>query len=129
MPAARRRPASFTVDRVSVNTTRAPLRASNSAAATPLLAAPTTTTRRPSTVNDSLRTPSPQLQRRETEQRKDDGDDEKARDHLGLAPSNELEVVMQRRHLEHALAGELERGDLDDHRHPLEHEDAADDRQ
>ena len=45
------------------------------------------------------------------------------------APSDQLEVVMERRHLEHTFAGELEGGDLDDHRHPLEHEDAANDRQ
>ena len=32
-----------------------------------------------------------------------------------------------RRHLEDALAGQLEGGDLDDHRERLEHEDAADD--
>src|SRR6185503_5924810 len=101
----------------------------SSAAAIPLRAAPTTTTWRPTTENASSPMPSPQLQRRQTEQRKDDRRDQKTGDDLRLAPSDQLEVVMERRHLEHTFAGELEGGDLDDHRHPLEHEDAADDRQ
>src|SRR5262245_49561141 len=128
-PASRSRALSGTLWRLSVSTTCAPRRASSSAAAIPLRAAPTTTTRRPTTENASSATPSPQLQRCQTEQRKDDRRDQKACDDLGLAPSDQFEVVMQRRHLEHPLAGQLEGGDLDDHRQAFEHEDAADDRQ
>ncbi len=40
-----------------------------------------------------------------------------------------LEVMMDRRHPEHALAGQLERHHLHDHRHGFEHEQAADHRQ
>src|SRR5678815_4135408 len=128
-PASRSRAPSSTLARLSVSTTRAPRRTSSSAAAMPLRAAPTTTARRPTTENASPPTSSPQLQRCQTEQRKNDRRDQKSRDDLRLAPSEQLEVVVQRCHLEHALAGQLEGGDLDDHRHPLEHEDAADDRQ
>jgi hypothetical protein len=46
-----------------------------------------------------------------------------------LRPAQQLEVMMQRRHLEHPLAGELEGGDLDDHREGFHHEEAADDRE
>ena len=49
-----------------------PVAPSSSAAAMPLRAAPTTTTRRPRTENPVRSTPSPQLQRRQAEQRKDD---------------------------------------------------------
>src|SRR5687767_6603853 len=124
-PASRNRGASSNDARVSVSITRAPLLASSFAAAMPLRAAPTTTTRRPSTVKSS--TPSPPLQRRQTEQRKDDRQDEKTRDDLRLAPANQLEVMVDRRHLEDALAGQLEGCDLDDDRPRLHHEDAADD--
>src|SRR5258706_4316416 len=93
----------------------------------PLRAAPTTTTRRPRTENPVASTPSPELQRCQAEQRKDDRDNQEARDHLRLAPPNELEVVMDRRHLEHALARELEGSDLDDHGERFGDEDAADD--
>src|SRR5262245_8011637 len=129
IPAARSRSASVNVGRASVRVTRAPRRTSSSAAAIPLRAAPTTTTRRPSTLNAPDPTSSPQLQRRQTEQRENHRDDQKPRDHLGLAPADELEVVMNGRHLEHAFAREPERDDLDDHGEPFEHEDSADDRE
>ena len=58
-----------------------------------------------------------------------DGDDPEADDDGGLRPALLLEMVMQRRHAEDALAGELEGRDLHDHRHRLEHEQAADDGQ
>ena len=48
---------------------------------------------------------------------------------VGSCPALLLEMMVQRRHAEDALAGQLERGDLDDHRDRLEHEQAADDRQ
>ena len=54
--------------------------------------------------------------------------DHEARDDLRLAPADQLEVVVERRHPEDALAGQLERADLDDDRQRLEDEDAADDR-
>src|SRR3954468_8640115 len=107
----------------SVTVTRAPRRASSSAAATPLLAAPTTTTRRPATENIA----SAQLQRRQTQQREDDSHDHKSGDHLRLAPTGQLEVVMKRRHLEHALPRQAERRDLDNHGQRLGDEHASDD--
>ena len=73
--------------------TSAGKRASSSAAATPLRAAPTTTTCRPSTEKCCVPTPSPQLQRRQAEERKDDRNDEKTGDDLRLAPADQLEVV------------------------------------
>src|SRR5690349_3350469 len=107
--------------RASLKVTRAPRRTSSSAAAMPLRAAPSTTTFRPRTLKPSSPMPSPQLQRGETEKREQDADDHEPRDHLRLAPANQLEVMMQRRHLEDALAaGGLEVGDLHDHRERLE---------
>src|SRR5256885_16700143 len=74
--------------------------------------------------------PSSQLQRREAEQREDDREDHEARDHLRLAPADQLEVVVERRHAEQPLsARRLEVADLQDDGERLEEEDAADDRQ
>src|SRR5437868_5563510 len=70
---------------------------------------------------------SSQLQGGETEQREDDREDHEPRDDLRLAPADELEVVVQRRHSEDALAGELEGSDLQHDRRRLDDEDAADD--
>src|SRR5216683_5368892 len=89
----------------------------------------------PSTTKDEpLRTPrsiirSPQLQRGEADHRQDGGNDPEAEDDGGLGPALLLEMVMQRRHLEDAPAGHLVRQHLDHHRHRLEHEQAAHDRQ
>src|SRR2546423_1839638 len=66
-----------------------------------------------------------QFQGREAEEREEDGDDPEAHDHLRLAPAGELEVMVQRRHLEDAPSSELERGHLDDHRRRLHDEEAA----
>src|SRR5215831_20028738 len=72
----------------------------------------------------------PQLQRREAEEREDDRENQKSRDDLGLRPADELEMVMERRHLEHALAAPKSvRSHLNDHGRRFHHEDAADDRQ
>src|ERR1051326_378573 len=128
-PSAARRGASSNDGRDSLIVTRAPRRCSSSAAATPLRAAPTTTTRRPATENVLFAMSSPQLQRGETEQGKDHRHDQEPGDDLGLAPPDQLEVVVERRHLEDALAGELERGHLNDDRQSLENPDAAHDRQ
>src|ERR1044071_9254399 len=127
MPCALKRSAASNVSRVSVSITRAPRRSASSAAAMPLRAAPTTTTRRPRTENPVASTPSPQLQRRQAEQRKDDSHDQKARDHLRLAPSDQLEVMVDRGHLEHALTCELEGSNLDDDGQRFDDEHAADD--
>src|SRR5262249_11306993 len=71
--------------------------------------------------------PSPQLQGRQAGESQHDRDDPEADHDLRLGPAELLEMVMQRRHLEHALAGEPERQHLHDHRHRLEHKQAADD--
>src|SRR5688500_4566647 len=104
------------VARVSVSVTTAPRLASSLAAATPLRAAPTTTTRRFRTEKSLSPTPSPQFQRRQAEERENHRQDQKSGDHFRLAPSDQLEVVVDRRHLEDALTRQLEGGDLDNHR-------------
>src|SRR5262245_59947680 len=71
-------------------------------------------------------TKSSQLQRGKPREREHDGDDPEADHDLRLGPAEVLEMVMDRRHHEHALAGELERGHLHDHRNRFEHEQAAD---
>src|SRR3982750_2296772 len=70
---------------------------------------------------------SSQLERRQAEEREDDRDDDEPRDHFRLAPADEFEMVMDGRHPEDALPGQLERRDLDDDGKRLEHEDASDD--
>ena len=62
-------------------------------------------------------------------EREHDRDDPEADHDLRLGPAHLLEVMVDRRHPEHALAGELERDHLHDHRHRFEHEQPADDRQ
>src|SRR5207253_1060425 len=113
-----------------------PRRASSAAAAMPLRAAPTTVTRLPLALNSiaplprSLPRSSPQLQGRQAEQRTDDGGDDEPGDHLWLAPAEELEVMMKRRHPEQSLtAGRLEITDLQDDREDLDREHSADDHQ
>src|SRR5690606_13166809 len=69
----------------------------------------------------------PQLQGRKADQGEHDRDDPEADHHLALGPAKLLEMVVDRRHQEHAPAGHLEPGHLDDHRHELDHEQAADD--
>ncbi len=51
---------------------------------------------------------SPQLQGGEADQRQHDRDDPEADHDLALGPAELLEMVVDRRHQEHALAGELE---------------------
>src|SRR5580658_8266160 len=72
---------------------------------------------------------SPQLQRRKTGQRQHHRDDPEPDDDLRFGPAQLLEMVMQRRHPEDSLAGELERDHLHDHRDRLQHEQTADHRQ
>src|SRR4029077_3457736 len=71
---------------------------------------------------------SSQLQGGETRKRGHDRNDPEPDHDLRLGPALLLEVVMQRCHAEHALAGEAERDHLHDHRYGLEHEQSADDR-
>src|SRR5450631_429655 len=70
---------------------------------------------------------SPQLQRGEAGQRQHHRDDPEPDHDLRLGPAELLEVMVDRRHPEHALAGQLERHHLHDHGNRFEHEQAADD--
>src|SRR5690242_20578506 len=70
---------------------------------------------------------SAQFQRGETGERQHHRDDPEADHDLRLGPAELLEMMVDRRHLEEALARELEGGDLHDHGHRLQHEQAADD--
>jgi hypothetical protein len=57
-----------------------------------------------------------QLQCGQTEESEDDSDNHEARDHFRLAPANQLEVVVQRRHAKQPLAaGGSEVRDLENH--------------
>ena len=100
---------------LSVRTTSSPRAARKFAEATPDFPAPMTQV-----------SCSSQFERRQRDHREDDRDDPEADDDLRLLPARQLEVVMQRRHLEDAPPGDLERGHLQDHRQRLEHEQAAD---
>src|SRR2546422_2156194 len=72
---------------------------------------------------------SAQLQCRQRQEGQGEGDDPEAHDDLRLRPARELVMVVERRHAEHAAAGQLEARDLDDHRHRLDDVEAADQRQ
>src|SRR5580698_9553814 len=72
---------------------------------------------------------SPQLQRGETGQRQHHRDDPEPDHDLRFGPALLLEMMMQRCHPEHPLAGQFERGDLHDHRHRFQHKQSADHRQ
>src|SRR5690606_2416801 len=71
----------------------------------------------------------PQLQRGKADQHQYHGDVPDTYDHPCFGPALEFEMVMNGRHAEHALAGQLERGDLDHHRQGFHHEHAAHDEQ
>src|SRR6201996_6170972 len=73
-------------------------------------------------------TSSAQLQRRKPGQRQHHRDDPEPDHDLRLGPALLLEMMVQRRHPEDALAGQLERRDLHDHRDRFQHEQAADHR-
>src|SRR5579884_1685454 len=67
---------------------------------------------------------------RDAEQPGHHADHPEAHRDLRLRPTEQLEMVVERRHLEDALAvGQLEVTDLQDDREGLRHEDEADDRQ
>src|SRR3954454_23149333 len=59
----------------------------------------------------------------EADRRADRRDDPEAQDDLGLRPGHQLEVVVDRRHQEHAPAEALERDHLDHDRERLDDED------
>src|SRR5271154_6040263 len=94
--------------------TRAPPALSAAAAARPERASPSTATSRPRYAPTSI-IPSPQLERGEAGDREDRGDDPEADDDGRLLPALLLEVMVERRHAEDALARELEARDLHDH--------------
>src|SRR4029079_9221054 len=71
---------------------------------------------------------SAQFQRGETGERQHHRDDPEADHDLRFGPALLLEMMVQRRHHEHALAGHLERHHLHDDGDRFEHEQAADDR-
>src|SRR5713101_10163739 len=91
----------------------------------PVRASPTTSTRFPARSNPGLTSLSPQLQCGQRKQRKHQRDNPKSHDNFRFAPSQQLEMMVQRRHAKHAPASQLERADLNDHRKSLEHENAA----
>src|SRR5271165_1510604 len=103
--------------RDSVAVTMALCLAQKSAVATPVRASPTTSTRifRNSIDPGISRTaqpfragPSPQLQRRQGEQRKHQRRNPEPHNHLALAPPQQLKMVMDGRHAENPLAAQLE---------------------
>src|SRR3954471_11312806 len=104
--------------------TSAPPASSANAAARPERASPSTATVFPAMRERSI-IALPQLQGRETDQGEDRCDDPEADHDRRLGPALLLEMMMQRRHHEDAAPGQLERRDLDDHRHGLEHEQPA----
>ena len=75
---------------------------------------PNTATFLPAKIVTGITTKLPQLQGREPSQRQHDRDDPEANDDLRLGPAELLEVMVDRRHLEDALSGQLERHHLDD---------------
>src|SRR5919197_2945209 len=98
--------------------TSAPPRSSARAATSPDLPRPRTATGRPSKGKTSIigaALSSPQLQGGEAGDREDRGDDPEADDDGRLLPSLLLEMMMERRHAEDALARQLEARHLDDH--------------
>src|SRR5208282_4357980 len=108
-------------------TTSAPPARSALALASPEPPSPNTATFLPAKVVTGITTKLPQLQGREPGQREHDRDNPETNNDLRLGPAELLEMVVDRRHLEDALSGQLERHHLDDDGDRLEHEQAADD--
>src|SRR5262245_52240253 len=95
---------------------------STRATAWPVRRRPSTRTRRGSSM-------SAQLEGGERHQGAHDRDDPEADDDLRLGPAEQLEVVVNGRHAEDALAAQLERDDLPDDRQRLHDEDEPDEQQ
>src|SRR3954463_15966102 len=70
-----------------------------------------------------------QLQRGQSKECKHQRGDPEAHDDLRFRPTEQLEVVVQRRHLEDTFLAQLVAADLQDDRERLDHEDASDERQ
>src|SRR5665213_947327 len=107
----------------------APPATNASTVARPLSPRPKTATFCPRKLVTGIIAASPEFQRRQADERQQHGNDPEADHDLRLGPAERLEMMMNRCHAEDALAGQLERGDLDDHRHSLQHKQAADDGQ
>src|SRR5436190_20084652 len=107
-------------------TTSAPPASNALALASPDPPRPNTATFLPAKTVTGIKT-SPQLQRGQSREREHDRNDPETDHDLRLGPAELLEMVVDGRHAEHALAGELERDHLHDHRHCLEHEQSAHD--
>src|SRR5690606_30843806 len=135
--------------RASVTVTRAPASTSAAAAASPDTPAPATSTRAPDSssgliVGSPSRASSPMqpcssggpatarrgqpllVEQPEPERGAHGRQQPEPDDHRGLGPPGELEVVVERRHPEHAAPGGAEHRDLHGHRQHLHHEHAAD---
>src|SRR5688500_1265343 len=112
--------------RLSQAITSAPLATSASTLARPERARPRTAYRFPAKAGLVI-IASPQLQGRQAGERQHEADDPEADDDRRLRPAELLEMVVDRRHPEDALAGALVDQDLDDHRQRLDDEQAADD--
>jgi hypothetical protein len=87
--------------------TSAPPAASASAVARPEPPSPKSATVLPLKVVTGIMARSPQLERGQADQAEDDGDDPEADDDLAFRPALLLEMVVDRRHLEDALAVSL----------------------
>ena len=105
--------------RSSVAVTVAPYPALNNAVTSPVLARPTTRTRLPAKSNPGLNSsspgfhlartrPSPQFQCRQRKKREHQRHNPEPHDNFRLAPAQQFKMMMQRRHAEHALPGQLE---------------------
>src|SRR5438445_9405465 len=126
-------------DRASVAVTWAPRAAQKSAVATPVRASPTTSTRLPRNSNGfaifltkkplNQNALLPQLQRRQRKEREYQRSDPEPHDHFRFAPTQEFEMVMDGRHAENALAAQLERTYLQDHRDGFQDKYAANKKQ
>src|ERR1700759_1612327 len=91
-------------ERESLTVTRTPWVFRKRAAARPLLPRPTTSTRLFVSSNMVSVVTLSQLQGRQRKQREDQRQDPESRDDLGLRPSTQFEVVVQRRHAKNTLA-------------------------
>src|SRR5262249_42086681 len=70
--------------------------------------------------------PLSQLQRRQGEQGEDERRNPKSNDNLRFAPSQQLEMMMNRSHAQNALAAQFERSDLQDYGQCFDHKNPAD---
>src|SRR5262249_8272907 len=100
----------------------APCLAQKSEVARPVRARPMTRTFFPVSSNISL----PQFQSRQCKQRKNQGSDPKADNHLRFAPAKQFKMMMNRRHAKNALPAQFERANLQNHAECFDDKDSAD---